>query len=113
MLTQGRRIKRIDFPSYKDQKTTWNGGVLRISCYRRIEKNTHTRFTVVVSKKNYQTISGRNRFKRRVFSVISGLLGDFDQTIFDRFVILPTKKVEDITFSEIQNDIRSLISASI
>ncbi len=107
MFSKKQRISRELFPKYSDPKNTWNGVCVRICFYKR--KDIRTRFSVVVSKKQYKTIVSRNLFKRRVLCVFekfneSTLLGKFD-----KYIIYPKNSIEIIEYKNIQEDIKKFI----
>ena len=103
MFSKKQRITRELFPKYSDIKNTWNGIVLRICFYKR--KDQSTRFSVVVSKKQYKTIVARNLFKRRVLSELEKFTQKTDIAGFDKYVIYPKVGVENIEHKTIEADI--------
>ena len=110
MLPQQRKIKRSEFPSFQDKKVQFNGVVLRVQCYERLTSTSPSLFSVIVPKKKYKTVSVRNLFKRRVFSIIEMNITSFDKTRFGKFVISPLVAVDDVSFVAIKEDIKSFVS---
>ena len=108
MFSKKQRIPRELFPKYSDTKNTWNGVGLRVCFYKRRDLNT--RFSVVVSKKQYKTIVSRNLFKRRVLSEFEKfkqitLLGSFD-----KYIIYPKNPIESVGYKTIESDVYKFIN---
>lgn len=108
MFPKKQRIPRDLFPKHGDTKNTWHGTALRVCFYNR--NSVSTRFSVVVSKKQYKTIVSRNLFKRRVLSEFevfkqATLLGRFD-----KYIIYPKNSVETVDIKTIKTDIHKFIN---
>src|SRR3989344_6350583 len=108
MLPRERTLPRKLFPRHTDANVLWNGTVLRVRCYAKRLPEEKPRFAVVVSKKQYQTITERNLFKRRVLSSLCAELPLFDRFRFGAYVIYPRSSVEGITHKDIVIDIKEL-----
>lgn len=108
MLSGERRISRADFPNPLLRAFEWRGEVIRV---RAIRNNGQiAQFAVISPKKTYRTKITRNRFKRRVFSVLSQKLNDFDQLKFGQYLIFPNKNTSIISYNEIVTDFDNFIS---
>lgn len=69
------------------------------------------RFAVVVSKKVEKTAVARNRIRRRVYEAIRLELPNYDKKR-DHIFIIYTKDIASMDFSELRDQIRSLLEQS-
>jgi len=73
-----------------------------IKVYRRSNNNDH-RYTVIVSKKVLKLAVDRNKFKRRVRSVVVAQQGSINSGV--DFVVIAKKGIENAEFSELKSEI--------
>lgn len=71
-----------------------------------------TRFAVVVSKKVEKSAIGRNRIRRRLYEAIRLDLDKFKQPR-DYIFVIYNKNLRNLSFSELQKTVRSLIGESV
>jgi len=65
------------------------------------------RFAVVVSKKIFKSAVARNRIRRRVYEAIRN---NFTQAAIDQVFIVNSREVKDMSFAELEFDIRELMT---
>lgn len=109
MLPISRKISREDFPTQNTPTLQWTGEVLRIRIIKK--QSPHARFAVIAAKKHYRTKITRNRFKRRVFSVIKEYLHKLDSNPHGFFLIFPVIHTQKIPFSAIKKDFEMFINS--
>lgn len=71
-------------------------------------RRQHARFAVVVSKKILKSAVGRNRIRRRVYEVIRQELPKLKPS-HDVVVLIFSSEVRDIPFTDLQENMRSLL----
>lgn len=109
MLPVSRKINREDFPTPNIPTLQWTGEVLRIRTVKK--QSPKARVAVIAAKKHYRTKVTRNRFKRRVFSVIKEHLHKLDTNPHGFFLIFPVIHTQKIPFSAIKKDLESFINS--
>jgi ribonuclease P protein component len=107
MLPIARKISRDDFPHPNTPTLQWTGEVLRVRVVKK--ENSIARFAIIAAKKHYRTKITRNRFKRRVFSVIKEHLHKLDTNPHGFFLIFPVIHTQKITFSAIKKDLEIFV----
>lgn len=106
MLDRSHRIRATEFPDFRAPGTMFTGSALRI---KFIRGNPPARIAAIAGKKHYRTNVERNRFRREVYAALQSHLGVLDAR-GGVLLVSPMKKVHEITWANIVDDIRAYIA---
>lgn len=109
MLPSRNRIRRKDFPAYKNQGSRFFSPLFSAVFYNdSIVKNKESKACVVVSKKTEKRAVGRNKMKRQFYGLLGKFLKPSVGLSATKVIIYPKKEAQNTNFNELKNEMESL-----